>query len=351
MKVLCLHTPSGPHHVRSGWGRALAACGHEFRFWNREQKNAHDIFSEYNPDWFIGTTYDLDRAQVKCIAARPQMKVTLFASAWGPYLTDLDLKQYPLVVTSEEEKRTVERLKQETGKPDFVFIHAHDRWLEGTMSGWKEVGVDYHGILNGADTFLYLGGQRRDDLVCDVGFVGGRWPYKARNIDHYLLPLCHPSTGLNVKIFGHGQWPVAQYMGQCSNEDARDLFVSATVCPNISEPHSTDCGWDLVERPYKILAGGGFCLSDHVAEGRQLFSANELLMAQSPAEFRSMVEHFVRHPDERLPYMRAGQRAVLLDHTYFDRVIQFFDLLGMSREASHVRSVKAEVVGPHLQGN
>lgn len=348
MKVLCLYTPAGPHYVRSGWGNAFRACGHEFKFWDANQKSAHDIFGEYSPDLFLGTSYDLDRAQCKCIAARPQMKVALFASAWGPYLTDVDLAKYPLVVTSEREKLVIEQLKNATGKPDFVFIHAHNQWLDGTMSGWKEVGVEYHGILNACDTTVYLGGKRRDDLVCDIGYCGGRWNYKSRNIDRFLLPLCHPSTGLSVKIFGHGEWPVAQHMGVCTDDDARDLFVSATVCPNVSEPHSTDLNFDVVERPFKVMGAGGFCVSDFVEEGRDLFSEDELLMAHTADRFVEIVEHFVRHPDARLSHIHAGRKAVLTNHTYFDRAIQFFELLGMSREASHARNTKAEHIGPYL---
>lgn len=346
MKILCEYTPCGPSFVRSGWGRVFTALGHDFRFWDPGQKPAFDVFNEFEPQIFLGTTYGVDRAVFKCIAKRPKMKVALYASAWGPYLKDVDLQKYPLVVTSEQEKSMLSLLKKETGKPDYVFIHAHDRWLEGTMSGWGELGIPYYGVLNAADTFVYLNGKARPELVCDVGFVGGYWGYKARNLDRFLLPLCHPSSGLNVKIFGNQPWPVGQYLGGCTDAQARDLFVSATVCPNVSEPHSTDEGlsWDVVERPYKVLCAGGMCVSDYVEEGRNLFSPDELPMAKTPSEFEEMIRFYIANPSARDQVSLAGQKKVLACHTYFDRVALMLDAFGLPLESQRCTQLKSKLV-------
>lgn len=341
MKVLCNFTPCGPSFVRSGWGRVFTALGHEFRFWSPDNKPAFDVFNEFEPDIYLGTTYECSRAVAKCIAARPHMKVALYASAWGPYLKDVDLKQYPIVVAGEDEKKNISLLKQMTGKPDFVFIHAHGPWLEGTMSGWKEAGVPYHGVLNAADTFVYLNGRARPGLKCDVAFVGGYWGYKARNLDRYILPLCHPSSGLDVKLFGNQPWPVHQYLGVIDDALVKDLFASAVVCPNVSEPHSTDLGWDVIERPFKVLAAGGFCISDHVEEAVALFG-DDLVFARTPVELEELVRYYVRHPEEREKHIAAGRRRVLMEHTYFDRVAEMFDHFGMETERARCLRLKAE---------
>lgn len=342
MKVLCRYAPAGPHYVRTGWARAFQAAGHDFKFWVPEGKSAFDAFSEYQPDIFLGTTYDLDRATAKCIALRPQMKVALFASAWGERIDGLDLKRYPLVVAQPEEKALLERLKGECGKPDFVFIHVTNKYLEGTMGGWRSIGVEPVGVLNAADTFDYLDGQYRPELACDVAFCGGYWGYKARNLDSYLLPLCHPSSGLSVRIFGNSPWPVANYLGRIDDHEVKDVFASATVCPNVSEPHSTDLGFDVIERPLKVLSSGGFCLSDHVDESYEVFSDEELVRARSPSEMAQLVRHFVDYPEERLPFMEQGKRKVLAEHTYFDRVSQILTQLGLPEEATRVLQAKSD---------
>lgn len=341
MKILCEYTPAGPHYVRAGWGRVFAACGHEFKFWVMDTKSAFDAFYEYEPNVFFGCTYSIDRATAKCIAARPKMKVALFASANGPLVETIDRKRYPIVVASEQEKETIRRLKVETGKPDFVFIHVTDRFLEETMGGWREVGVEPIGVLNAADTFVYTGGTFRPELACDVGFVGGYWGYKARNLDSYLGPILHPDSGLRCKVFGNARWPFPCYMGPTSDEDVRDLFASATVCPNVSEPHSTDLGFDVIERIYKVLAAGGaMCISDDVLEVHSLFEPDELMTADSPKDFERKVRHFVSNPEQRLTFIKKGQAKVLARHTYFDRVAQFLNQFQMPAEARRVMEVK-----------
>jgi hypothetical protein len=300
------------------------------------------MFAEFEPDLFLGCTYSVDRAVYKCIASRPQMRVALFASAWGHYLRDVNLEQYPLVVVTEQEKRTIEQLKKQTGRPDFVFIHAHGPWLEGTLSGWKEIGVDTCGILNAADVFVYANSVSRPELACDIGFVGGYWPYKARNLDRYLLPLCHPQKGLNIRIFGNQPWPVHSYLGTCDDRIARDLFASATVCPNISEPHSTDLGWDVVERVFKVPAAGGLLVCDAVQEAIDLFG-DDLLVVISPFELEEAVQHFKKNPHLRQHYIKRMQERVLIEHTYHHRVATMLNKLDMPDEAEkcilHLKSM------------
>lgn len=346
MKILCIYTPCGPSYVRSGWGRVFAACGHDFRFWTPESKSAHDAFGEFEPDVAILTTYDCDRALAKCIAARPNMKVAMFGSAWGHLLKDIDTKKYPLVITSESEKKLLAKLKEETGKPDFVFVHVSDKYLDGTMGGWKSIGIKPVGILNAADTFVYLDGTSKPELKCDVGFCGGYWPYKARNLDRYILPLCHPSAGLKVKIFSNSPWPVAQYLGGIADADVANLFASATVCPNVSEPHSTDLGWDVIERVFKVPASGGFLISDKVKEIDEIFISGRgtIPQADSTKDMFDMIQHYVAHPEERDPVIKRTRRNVLLDHTYFERVHQMWTEFGLEAEAARVLKVKGEIL-------
>lgn len=355
MKVLCLYSHCGPSFVRNGWRRVFEALGHKWAWWNPQEKSAFDAFSENEPDLFIGTTYDTDRAVVKCIARRPQMRVIMFGSAWGQLVGLVDREKYPIQVVTDTEKQTIEWLKKASGRPDFVFIHVTDKFLEPTMGGWSTIGVKPVGILNAADTFAYCPQQlgmsknaTKYELESDVSFIGGYWPYKARNLDRYMLPLCQESYGLKVKIWGNQPWPVHQFLGQCSDADTPHIFVSAKVCPSVSEPHSTDLGFDVIERPFKVLAAGGFCVSDYVEEARDLFTEEELPMGRSPKEFIRMVRDFVKDPDSRLPFMAAGRRKVLMEHTYLDRVAQMFGELELHHERAKVLALKGKLLGGQL---
>jgi hypothetical protein len=320
------------------------ALGHDFRFWYPGAKSAFDAFGEFEPDIYIGTTYELDRAVIKNIVSRPTMKVALYASAWGDKVKDIDTARYPLVLTTEQEKRNIEDLMKATGKPDFVFIHATGQWLDGTMNGWNQLGVPYIGLLNAADTFVYLDGQKKPELECDVAFVGGYWGYKARNLDGCILPLCHPSSGLSVKIFGNQPWPVHQYLGGIDDSEVANLFASAKVCPNVSEPHSTELGWDIVERPFKVLASGGYCISDRVLEMDEVFPEGTLRQAFNHSQFVELVHNAIKHPEDSLPFVQKGRKHVLNNHTYFDRVAKMLHHLGFAEESLRTISLKQEIL-------
>lgn len=336
MKVLCRLDGGGSMFVRQGWGKAFKLAGHDFRFWNPDSKSLFDVFHDFTPDLFISTTYSVDRAFCKLVEANPAMKVILFASAWGDYVDNIDHQKYPIVMVQDGEKRILEELKKKTGKPDFVFIHVTDKFREPTMGGWRTIGIEPVGILNAADVLDYLPGTPKENLKSDIVFVGGYWPYKARNINNFLLPLCHPSKNLNVKIFGNQPWPVPNYLGQISTPDVRNAFASAIVCPSVSESHSTDLGFDIVERPFKVLASNAFCIADYVEEAREIFNPEELIMCSHDWEYHERIQEFIRFPDTRLPYINAGRKCVLSKHTYFHRVAQMFTQLNLPDEAAKV---------------
>jgi len=340
MKVLCIYSNCAPDYIRSGWGNAFITSGHEFRFWDISRQPAFDVFDEYEPDLFIGTTYDLDRATFKCIQSRVEMKVILFGSCWGDLINEIDLKKYPIVVAQDNEKKMIEKLKNETGKPNLVFIHYHDNWIEPTMGLWNSIGVKPIGVMNAADTVIYNQGSCDENLKCDIGFTGGYWQYKARNLNPYMMPLCHDNN-LNVKIFGNQKWPVSQYLGTIDSARVNDLFCSSTVSPNVSEPHSTRWGFDIIERPFKILSSGGFCVSDYVESMQNdVFTENEIPCGKTAKEFVELVKYYVNNPEERKKFMEKGRKLVLTQHTYYDRMGKVLRELNLDSEAMKMETIK-----------
>ena len=228
----------------------------------------------------------------------------------------------------------MERLKSETGKPDFVHNHYHDNWIKHTHNKWNDIGIRPISLIHGADVFDFSLRPPVDVLKCDIGFVGGYWPYKAKSLDKYLINLCHPVGDYNIKIFGTSDWPVTQYLGRIASENVGSLFASATISPNISEPHSQDFGYDIIERPFKILMSGGFCISDYVESMvNDVFINGEMVFAKTPEEFKQLVDYYIKNPDERLQYMKAGYESVVKNHTYFHRVAKIFTELDMKQEA------------------
>jgi spore maturation protein CgeB len=164
---------------------------------------------------------------------------------------------------------------------------------------------------------MYGGAEVDDKLKCDIGFVGGYWPHKGLIIDKYLFPLLHPMHKYRVKIFGNQPWKVNQYCGVINDADVKNLFVSAKICPNLSEPHAHEFGIDVNERIFKILYSGGFCISDNV-DAYKMFG-DGIVIADSPEDFENKINHYLDTPEERVAIAKRGRQYVKDNHTGFHR--------------------------------
>ena len=193
-------------------------------------------------------------------------------------------------------------------------------------------------------TTLYSGSEFDPALKCDIGFVGGYWPYKGLVIDRYLAPLLHPVGKYRVKIFGNQPWRVPQYCGVLGDAHVKNLFASAKISPNLSEPHAQEFGMDVNERIFKILYAGGFCITDNV-ESYSMFR-DGVVIAESPEHFQEMVEYYIDNPTERASIAKRGQQYVKDGHTGFHRISQILSELGFGDMSNKlIQSYKDSING------
>lgn len=327
MKVLISNDGIHAHYYqRMAWASAFQACGFRVGFWNLDNSSAFDVFDKFEPDIFLGQSYNLNEAIIKCIKERPHLKVGLRAGDWGDQTKDIDHDRFDILTLSTREVKMLEELKNETGKPDFVHIHYTPEAIRHTHNYFENIGIKPISLMMCADTLQYEKAKFNPELECDIGYVGGIWPYKARVIAPYLFPLLEPIGKYNVKIFGNQFWRVNQYCGEIDDHQVKDLFASAKICPNFSEPHAQEYGYDVNERIFKILYAGGFCISDNV-EGYKMFD-DGVVIADSPEDFANKIEYYLQNPADRLGIAVKGQTFVKENHTGFHRVAQILEACG-----------------------
>jgi spore maturation protein CgeB len=338
MKILISSDGIHAHYYeRMAWANAFNACGFQTAIWDCKNVSAFDVFDTFNPDIFIGQAYNLDEAIIKCIYERPHLKVALRAGDWGDHESSVDMSKYQILFCSQREKHLLNKLKQETGKPDFVYIHYSDEAIKQTHNHFSSIGIEAKSVMMSADIFSYSGATKQENLVCDIGFVGGYWPYKGQVINRYLFPLLNNVGEYNVKIFGNQAWPVNQYCGLIADNQVKNLFVSASICPNLSEPHAEVFGFDVNERIFKILFAGGFCISDYV-ESYKMFG-DGLIMAESPEDFKNKIDYYLSNPEERARISNIGRNIILKQHTCFHRaseIMKYFGLKSISEKIMNV---------------
>lgn len=328
MKFLCRHEQLASHFIYAGLGKALTELKHTFGFWHTDRNSAFDIFNTYQPDVFIGQGYNLDRATIKCINQRPNMQVILKVGAGSKeFRAEYDYDNYMVLMASDKEKELVAQIENKDRL--LLFNYCHNTRANYVIGEWADLGYKIWGFLPASDTSTYHGTCiRPPELKSDFMFVGGYWPYKAINFDKYIIPLCYPVGKYNIKIFGNQHWPVPQFLGMLPDHLLTPAIQSATICPNLHEPHSNRYGFDIVPRIFNIIAAGGFCISDYVEDiETKVFTNGELPMFKDQDEFMAIIERFLKNPDERIPYMEKAREVVMRDHTYNNRAKELLEIL------------------------
>jgi hypothetical protein len=330
MKVLVLAGEGAIQQVRIGYANALGHIGFQCLVWHPNSgKPIFDVFYEFEPDIVFCGTWELTRPLVKNLLQRPDIKLILWGSNWGSFDKEID-KEDTVLMAKPDEIKAVESITKKLSVKQIFSYYSHS-WTGATHGYWRNVGLEPYGLPLAADLITYGVSQPREELKCDVSYIGGYWPYKAINLNKYLIPLCYPAEKLNVKIFGWGNWPVAQHLGMIDTTLLPNLFTSSTVNINIFEPLAQKYGFDVNERCYKVIACGGFCISEYCDSAfRQIFNNNEVIFATSPQDLMNQVKYFVAHPEKRLPYIQNGVRTSKQKHNYFHRLHDLLTIIGMN---------------------
>tara|TARA_Y100001938_G_scaffold147600_1_gene229150 strand:- start:226 stop:1266 length:1041 start_codon:yes stop_codon:yes gene_type:complete len=327
MKILISSDGTHAHYYqRMSWINAFRSFGIQATLWDCKSVSAFDAFDSFEPDLFLGQSYNLTPDLVKCIYERPHLKVGLRSGDWGDQEQEVDKSKYNILYCSKAEKELLKKLKEETGQPDFVHIHYDDQAIRRTHNHFETIGIKAVSIMMCADTSVYSNAEFKEELNCDIGFVGGYWPYKGQVINKYLFPLLDPLGKYKAKIFGNQPWPVNQYCGLIDDDQVKNLFLSAKICPNLSEPHAQKFGIDVNERIFKTLCSGGFCISDY-AKSYEMFG-DGVVLAKTPEDFKDKIDYYLKNKSERLEISKRGQKYVRENHTGFHRISKILKSFG-----------------------
>ena len=98
MKILISNDGTHAHFFqRMSWLNAFKSCGFTVGMWDCKNVPAFDVFDKFEPDIFLGQSYNLDEALIKCIYERPHLKVGLRAGDWGDHEKEIDKSKYNIL--------------------------------------------------------------------------------------------------------------------------------------------------------------------------------------------------------------------------------------------------------------
>ncbi len=306
LTVFITNSKSGAFfEIAKGWRNALASLGHKVILWDGN----HSVWVNHKPDIYIG-----------CSGWRqtlPPNHNAQVATHVNPYCDEkIQVPGGPLINESQDAINWT--LAQ---KPKFVFGYG----LQDDMNQWwykwkRNHGIDMVGMPNAADVTIYKPGVPNPALACDVGWVGGYWPYKAINLDKYIVPVARKYKSVWLGWSG----PKDLWRGSTTQEDICSLFHSAKICPCVVEPHTTRYGIDMPERIFKVAASGALAISDPVLGIERFFSKDVLPLASNPSHYMQLCGMYIKmDPVARKNQANLLRNEVLRNHTYYNRIRSF----------------------------
>ena len=195
---------------------------------------------------------------------------------------------------------------------------------------WQQNGLKIASLPLACDTKLYKSKQQssnKDFTDVDLAFVGGYWTSKGVQIDKYLRPWEDKLT-----VYGYSKWPYTGYGGLIGIELEPELYNQAKVCPVINEPSVALMRGQINERVFKVLGSGGCPVVDAVPAYKELYSEDELLIAENEEHFHHLIKNLLSDRELNNLYRKKGMEATLSRHTYSHRAIEFLRLSNIRKD-------------------
>lgn len=339
MKII-YHMPSldsiyAQRTIYWGFKHAFEDLGHAFVTFTAND-NLEQILKQENPDIFITSSHFyyqkyLDFKILKSYRDKG-MKLITKIDFW-----DSPLKRMNEAKSLKDDIPTIKLIK--AGLLGDAFFHVVEQ-EDKRMSGFeKGTGYIFHTIPLAADKTV-LKNIFDEKFVSDIAYLGTNLPDKREFFEERVYPL---GKKYKLKIYGQ-DWTtfdrslgMIQRVGQYFNipylrslqkpklglDDEARIYSSAQISINVHEEYQRVYGGDCNERTFKIPLCGGFEVSDDVACIKKYFKENkEIVIAKDRKDWFEKIDYYLSNPEEKSRIVIAGQKKVLEDHTYHNRVQQ-----------------------------
>lgn len=305
MRVLFTHKPGGAYgYISESWMNICRNAGITVLRWDGNALS----WNEFDPDVYIGCS-----GHKQSIPSVRRAKIAIHVNPYG--LIDMG----PINEPNDSIKWVV------NSRPDAVFGYGFDKdryyW-----DYWKsKLGIQWVPMANAADFTLFNTPYANSNRNYQIVYVGGKWPYKSKSMDKYLLPLFDGT--LSYTISGWGDWDKKYNVRHATDLEIPNILASAKVGPCISEPHTHQYGIDVPERVFKVIMSGAVAIHDNTQSLADQIPS--LIIARDPNEFKDLCHYWANVDDDTRMKKANEQRSdVLNGHTYAHRLSKLFESLG-----------------------
>lgn len=212
-----------------------------------------------------------------------------------------------------------------TQQPDFVYCYCSETFVNEYFGYWtSKHGIPVVGLPTAADITIYKPHKPEPRFECEIGWVGGKWPYKAVMLDKYLTPL------FTKKCLIYGWANTWRNNRVISDTDVPILFSTAKICPSISESHTVYHPIDVPERIHKIITSGGFTIHTPSPAIPDMYG-DVVPIAKNVQHWLDLIDYYLIDDDKRRELAICQRNVTLEKHTYFDRCIKIANIINDSK--------------------
>lgn len=222
---------------------------------------------------------------------------------------------------------------------DFIFTIQKGECIDQI----KRAGAgEVHYLPSGCDPAVHmpvsLSADERQRWGAPISFVGAGY-YNRQQVFAAFAQL-------PFKIWGT-EWPGCRPFDRLVQEGGRrispeeyvKIFSATDININLhssSERDGVDPTGDFINpRTFELAACGAFQLVDYRSHLAEVFEpGKEIAVFHSVRELREMIDHYLKHPEERIPFVTRARERALREHTYDHRIKSMLSTIYGSRYES-----------------
>lgn len=174
--------------------------------------------------------------------------------------------------------------------------------------------------------------------MTDVGMVAN-FAHRQGIMKQLIEPLFKrlDLLGHSYQAFGDDIWARAglNYNGPLDDHSKLShVYATAKVCPNVHTEQQVGLQAFVNERSFMIPLCGGVQVSDNPLITRYL--GQHCSVAHNVTDFMTQVVGLVENQPERFEQIRVSVEHVAHKHTYFNRLVDLFEIAGLHDQAADV---------------
>ena len=225
---------------------------------------------------------------------------------WGQFFKACNFEDQIVTIN----KKTKQCLNKYRDRHQILIWSQHsDKINDEYFAGYRdELGLNFMQLLHCTDKGLFVEPQfQTDNDFIWIGNIGHRKDMYM----NVLHPLKKESNSFIEITEKNPMSPNVVFQ--------KKMYSRATLAINVHTKAQIDHGILLNERVFSSSWQGGFQVCDNIL-ARQYFTDDELVIVQKPTDFKEVLYHYKKRPEERITMIKRMQAKILNKHLYEHRI-------------------------------